>query len=301
MPLAQEDEIVYLYDAAGVAMAVQNGVAIPAGTSGLLLMGTDGTNARRLGVNASGQAAIQNPPNLDVALSTRAASTQLPAALVGGRLDGNIGAWLGSTAPTVGQKAMAASVPIAIASDQSAIPVSVSGATEKATFVAAALATATANLKSMVSLANATGSAVTVQIRQIWLVNVQTTAVTGVACQFNLRRFTSHAAGTAITPQPFDTTDAVNVAVTARTGATITGESAASLWSLRWSTDEWGPGALDVESYQNGVQAASPYWAQRYADSTKPIVLRADEGVTLKCETNTTTGLFNVFVVFTQE
>lgn len=48
----------------------------------------------------------------------------LPAALVGGRLDSNIGAWLGSTAPTVAQKTMANSVPVVIASDQSAIPVS---------------------------------------------------------------------------------------------------------------------------------------------------------------------------------
>jgi len=48
---------------------------------------------------------------------------QLPAALVGGRLDANVGAWLGATTPTVGQKAMAASVPVTVASDQTAIPV----------------------------------------------------------------------------------------------------------------------------------------------------------------------------------
>lgn len=51
----------------------------------------------------------------------------LPAALVGGRLDTNLGAWLGSTAPTVGQKTMANSVPIVLASDQSAVPVSGGG------------------------------------------------------------------------------------------------------------------------------------------------------------------------------
>lgn len=45
-------------------------------------------------------------------------SAQLPAALVGARLDINNGAWLGSTAPTVGQKTMANSLPVAIASDQ---------------------------------------------------------------------------------------------------------------------------------------------------------------------------------------
>lgn len=46
---------------------------------------------------------------------------QLPAALVGGRLDDNIGSWLGSTVPTVGQKAGASSIPVVLASDQGSI------------------------------------------------------------------------------------------------------------------------------------------------------------------------------------
>lgn len=54
-------------------------------------------------------------------------TTQLPAALVGGRLDTNVGAWLGATTPTVGQKAMTASIPVVIASDQSAVSVAQSG------------------------------------------------------------------------------------------------------------------------------------------------------------------------------
>ena len=54
-------------------------------------------------------------------------TTQLPAALVGGRLDENVGAWFGSTAPTVGSKASVDSVPVVIASDQAAVPVTVSG------------------------------------------------------------------------------------------------------------------------------------------------------------------------------
>jgi hypothetical protein len=56
----------------------------------------DGAN--QLDVNASGQAAIQDPPNLDVALSTRL--------------------------NTLGQKPMATSAPVVIASDQSAVPIS---------------------------------------------------------------------------------------------------------------------------------------------------------------------------------
>jgi len=86
--------------------------------------------------------------NLDVALSTRASDRttaaapfsfnlsdgaafytaaktgQFPAALVGGRLDANVGAWLGSTAPTVGSKTSANSIPVVIASDQAAVPIS---------------------------------------------------------------------------------------------------------------------------------------------------------------------------------
>lgn len=43
---------------------------------------------------------------------------QLPASLVGGRVDGNMGAWLGSTAPTVGSKTSANSIPVVVSSDQ---------------------------------------------------------------------------------------------------------------------------------------------------------------------------------------
>ena len=63
----------------------------------------------------------------EATLSTRAAASQLPALLVGGRLDENVGAWLGSTAPTVGQKTMSASLPVALASDQSALPITDNG------------------------------------------------------------------------------------------------------------------------------------------------------------------------------
>jgi hypothetical protein len=45
-------------------------------------------------------------------------ATQLPAALAGGRLDENLGSWFGSTAPTVGQKVMADSIPVVLPSNQ---------------------------------------------------------------------------------------------------------------------------------------------------------------------------------------
>jgi hypothetical protein len=58
----------------------------------------------------------------EATLGTRLAdatfTARVPAALVGGRFDTNTGAWLGSTAPTVGQKTMANSVPVVLPSDQ---------------------------------------------------------------------------------------------------------------------------------------------------------------------------------------
>jgi len=64
-----------------------------------------------------------------VAFYDAAKTGQLPTALVGARLDCNSGAWLGSTAPTVGQKTMANAVPVSIASDQATFPVTATGPT----------------------------------------------------------------------------------------------------------------------------------------------------------------------------
>jgi hypothetical protein len=84
-------------------------------------------------------------------------TTQLPAALVGGRLDTNIGAWLGSTAPTVGQKTMANSVPITIASDQSSVPTKeIRSATGTTTTVAASAS----NVTLLASNANRLGATI---------------------------------------------------------------------------------------------------------------------------------------------
>ena len=49
---------VVIYDIGGNALAVQNGVAIPASTSALMIAGSDGTNSRYININASGQLII---------------------------------------------------------------------------------------------------------------------------------------------------------------------------------------------------------------------------------------------------
>lgn len=203
----------------------------------------------------------------------------------------------------LGQTTMSASMPVVIASNQTAIPVSISSiatdSDDSATFVVQARDIATGNGKSMLSLLNASGSTVVVKLRDLKICNVQNTAVTGVVSEFGLYRITGHSVGTSLTPATYDTADAINVSVTARTGATIAGEAVTVLQHWDWSNDEWGSGPLDTEGYDHAVQEVNNLLRQE--KQCKPITLRAGEGITIKHVTNSTVGLFDLVLVFTQE
>jgi hypothetical protein len=226
---------------------------------------------------------------------------KLPAALVGARLDINNGAWLGSTAPTVGQKAMASSLPVTFATDQSAIAISTTGG-EEATYTVIASAAAAANNKSMLSIYNPTGSGYVLKLREFYLRNAATTAITGVAANFELFRFVSAGAptgGTALTPIAHDSNDAVPAGMDARTGGTVSGELATPLDRIRMSTDEWGPGTADVESQQQAIANYLPARAKRDG-LIKPFFARSGQGLHMKFATNSTAGSIDVIFVFTK-
>jgi hypothetical protein len=170
---------------------------------------------------------------------------------------------------------------------------------ELATFTAHTDNAVIALNKSMMSIVNTTGSTVVVRLRQVWVVNTRTTATTGVVADFRLLRCVGHSAGTLITTGQHDTVDTQNASVTVRTGATVTSEGTAVLKRLVWSSDEWGAGTLDTEAHQVALQQIAPgYWQ---APKTKPITLRANQGITLKQVTNSANGFFDVAMVFTQE
>lgn len=167
------------------------------------------------------------------------------------------------------------------------------------TFVVLAPAVTSANNKSMISLQNAEGSSKKLKLRDIKIISTQNTPVTGLVMEFQLRRATSHSGGTLITPLSFDTADSLSSSLTARTGATITEESASIFMRWRWSTDEWLQGAVDVESYDHTMaQLVSAYMTPL---KTKPITLNANEALTFKCVTNSTTGSFDFQLLFTEE
>lgn len=172
-------------------------------------------------------------------------------------------------------------------------------ASELATFMVVSRGTGIANGKSMLSIVNTTGSTVKVKIRQIKVINVQNTAVTGVIANFEFRRFVSHASGTLLTSLPMDTADSISASVTSRTGATITGETADVMFRHSYSTDEWGVGTLDVEAHDHAIQQHNPiYITPRNA---KPITLNANQGFHIKQTVASSVGTFDIEVIFTQE
>lgn len=147
--------------------------------------GTDGTNVRPLTLNnlrelivAQGSAGL-SPWLVAISGTVNAAIT---SPLVGGRVDTNVGAWLGSAAPTVGQKAMASSIPVAISSNQSAVPISSTQlpAAIGQTTMANSLAVTIASNQSAVPITDNAGS-LTVDTPQLPAVLGQTVMAGSVA------------------------------------------------------------------------------------------------------------------------
>lgn len=330
---------VTLYDAAGVELAVKDGIAIPANTPRLLIAGTDATLVRTLRTAADGT--VRTDPTGTTVQPVSVSSIPLPAgaateATLATRASEATLAAFASIAATESTLAAATNIlgdirsssgieridqpvtvigPAAEAASASNNPVRIGGwdgtnirtlrtdtlgrliPYEEASFMVLASDVVLGNNKSLLSLYNADAT-LKVKLQEVWLLNTRTSAVTGVVATFELRKFTTaHSAGTVLTPVASDSTDSLDADITARTGATIAGEQAIYLRRL-WSTDDWGSGSLDTEGYQVGVQNSRPFWEQR--PNVRPLVLNQNQGVHVKCATNTTAGVFDVMMLFTQ-
>jgi hypothetical protein len=147
------------------------------------------------------------------------------------------------------------------------------------------------NGKHMLSVAN-TG-ATPVFVRSVRLINSQTTAVTGIIAEFQLRRFTTHTAGTVVDGIASDTLDPLT-GIEGRTGATISGLVTTPYRRSKWSTDEWGSGAQDVESNDHVLHTLIPWYQP--SDNIRPIVLRQNQGITVQQLVNSTIGTFTVII-----
>lgn len=164
------------------------------------------------------------------------------------------------------------------------------------TFSATAIQVALGNQKSLFAIQN-TGTSV-VRISKIYLVNSTTSAVTGIAANFTLQRIASFTGGTSIITYPHNTLNTLPGTITLATGATFASESALFRSSF-WSSDEWGPGTQDVESNDHTSQELNPWY--KAEDGENPITLIQNQGLHVKCNSNTTVGLFTITMVFTVE
>ena len=223
--------VAILYDGNGNPLAVQNGVAIPANTSGVLVHGSDGTNARILKTDATGH--------------------------------------------------------------QYTRPI------QPITFTVVAPAVTPGNGKSMVSILNS--SSYPVRIWKITMVNTQTTAVGGTVIEFQTRRFTGQSGGTSLTPSTNDSADAVDVGITARTGATLAGEASTFGRRVLYSSDEWTINSNNTEGMQQISQSLIPWLNYGDTPFIKAPTLRPGEGYSIRCNTNTAVGSWDIHFILTQD
>jgi hypothetical protein len=192
----------------------------------------------------------------------------------------------------LGQKPAANSLPVVLASNQPAIPVEPGS---RPTFVFASIDEAIGTNKSMISIVNTDTSPVF--IRSVRLVNSQTGAITGVIAEFRLLRCTGHSGGALVTGERLDSADTIPAALTCRRGATLAGIGTTPIRRNKFSTDEWGVGAADVESMDHIMQTMFPWYS--VADGTKPLTLRQNEGMTVQQVATATVGSFTVIVEVT--
>jgi hypothetical protein len=123
--------------------------------------------------------------------------------------------------------------------------------------------------------------------------------VNGTVLSFQLKRIAGHSSGTSITPEVSDTSDSLDGGVTVKTGSTVSSESINAIKRWMVSSEEWGNGALDFENMQALEMGLYPIYEAH--SPQKPITLRQNQGVTIKCATNSSAGTFDVAIVFTQE
>lgn len=162
------------------------------------------------------------------------------------------------------------------------------------TFYALADAVAFATNKHHISIFNQAGSNQVLSIKKIFQINLSLAAVTGVALRFDVKRATAVSAGTAITAQSMDSTDAALSNVTINTGGTVT--EGALLYPVTTQNDEITAANTAIANYltQYGNLALE-------SPEMKEIRLNPGEGLTIKQITASTVGSFAWLVAFTVE
>jgi hypothetical protein len=237
--------------------------------------------------------ATTTPASDDRGLVVRSVlESRLPGALISGRLDANVGSWLGSTLPTVGQKNSASSLPVVLAFDHSTVAVDtakVFGRPEPPTYYARFDAITVAPGKCMACLWNASTSHV-VRVWRIWAFQDAEGAVTGGMTRQELWKIIGRTgAGTLVNPLALDDADTLTSGIQASHNATGVTEQANGLIRRGYVTTEEAKlapaqalssdtlGAFDWAGVDTHL-----FWHAGAHGRCKPIVLRKDKGLVMK-------------------
>lgn len=162
------------------------------------------------------------------------------------------------------------------------------------TWYALADAVAFAANKQMISIVNESGSGVVLELRKLFLIDVQLSTVTGVAVRQDVKKATAHSGGTAITCQAADSASAALPSqITVRTGATSVSEGAI-LFPIGFANDEIGA----TQAFPGTALLAGYNWLIE-GPEVQGLRLREGDGLTVKNITSSTVGSFSYLLVFT--
>lgn len=122
------------------------------------------------------------------------------------------------------------------------------------------------------------------------------TAVTGVVHDMYYARISARTAGTSITIRPNETNDTLSAGISADTNSTSVTES--FVWHRFVGSSEESPvTATSINTY--GEYQSTILFEK--LEGTKGLVLRQNEGVSIRTLTNSTVGVMSFRIVFTDE
>lgn len=168
------------------------------------------------------------------------------------------------------------------------------------TYTAGFLAVAFGNNKSMAALFNGSGSGRIIRVKRIWILNNQTTGVTGVLTTFALKRSSAQSAGTAVTPTKHDTnSENMPAQVAIATGATVTQTSDVAYRQWVWSNDEPAASSGTSDEFECLVPLNCVFDAATGDTDIEPITLREGQGLDVRHTGSSAVGVCDIFVEFT--
>jgi hypothetical protein len=190
--------------------------------------------------------------------------------------------WLGSSAPTVGQKTMAASLPVVISSDQTTLNVAAAAPAGNLYLLQAGAQAKLAN-KVYASLLNADAT-LKVDLVRARVCQEVTAAVTGLIRGYRLRRITAHSVGTVASAKLLDTgSPALDADITLRVNNPTT-----------TATDTLGYASLGEEETGSGSECNDLFLESEVGK----MVANQNQGFSIHQDGTAGTGVLSVMLYF---